>query len=74
MGWAGGVGGGGGGGCKYAIAEIRRLASVVLSSKSSNPHPFHIVLIIIAVISIAPYLTINGEHTGLYKINKNVYI
>ena len=31
-------------------------------------------MIIIAVISIAPYDTINGEHTALYKININVYI
>ena len=30
--------------------------------------------IIITVISIAAYLTDKGEHTALYKINKNVYI
>ena len=29
---------------------------------------------IIAIISIAPYHTDMGEHTALYKINKNVYI
>ena len=33
-----------------------------------------IVIIIIAIISIVPYLTNKGEHTALYKINKNVYI
>ena len=31
-------------------------------------------MIIIAVISIAPYLADKGEHTTLYKINTNVYI
>ena len=30
-------------------------------------------IIIITVISIAPYLTHNGEHTALYKINNNVF-
>ena len=34
---------------------------------------FTITIIIITVISIAPYLTHNGEHTALYKINKNVF-
>ena len=29
---------------------------------------------IIAIISIAPYLTDMGEHAALYKTNKNVYI
>ena len=35
-----------------------------------------IIIIIIAVISIAlyAYLTDKGEHTALYKTNKNVYI
>ena len=33
-----------------------------------------IIIIIIAVISIAPYLTDKGEHTTLYKNNYNVYI
>ena len=33
-----------------------------------------IIPVIIAVISIAPYLTGKGEHTVLYKINNNVYI
>ena len=32
------------------------------------------IIIIIVVISVAPYLTIMGEHTMLYKLNKNVYI
>ena len=31
------------------------------------------MIIVIAVISIAPYLTDKGEHTSLYKINNNVY-
>lgn len=31
-------------------------------------------MIIIAVISVALYLTNKGEHAVLYKINKNVYI
>ena len=31
-------------------------------------------VVITAVISMAPYLTDKGEHTALYKINKNVYI
>ena len=30
------------------------------------------IIIIIAVIAIAPYLIDKGEHTALYKINKNV--
>ena len=30
--------------------------------------------LIIAVISIAPYLTDKGGHIALYKINNNVYI
>ena len=29
---------------------------------------------IIAVISIAPYLTDKDQHTAFYKINKNVYV
>jgi len=33
-----------------------------------------IIIIIIAVISIAPYLADKGEQTALYKINNNVYI
>ena len=33
-----------------------------------------IIIIIIAVIFITPYLTDSGEHTALYKINKNVCI
>ena len=32
-----------------------------------------IIIIIIAVISIAPYLTDKGEHTAIFKINDNVY-
>ena len=32
-----------------------------------------IIVIIIAAVYIAPYLTDNDEHTALYKINKNVY-
>ena len=32
------------------------------------------IVIIIAVISIVPYLTDKGEHTTLYKINNNVCI
>ena len=30
--------------------------------------------IIIAVISIAPYLNDKDEHTALYKINSNLYV
>ena len=33
-----------------------------------------IIIIIIGVISIAPYLIRSGEHTALYKINNYVYI
>ena len=33
-----------------------------------------VIIIIIAVISIAPYLADKGEQTALYKINNNVYI
>ncbi|MCB4755380.1 MAG: hypothetical protein LGB52_07345, partial [Sulfurovum sp.] len=33
-----------------------------------------LIIIIIAVISVGPYLTDKGEHTALYKLNKNVYI
>ena len=33
-----------------------------------------ITILIIAVISIAPCFTDKGEHTTLYKINRNVYI
>ena len=33
-----------------------------------------IIIAIIAVITKAPYLTDKGEHTVLYKFNKNVYI
>ena len=32
------------------------------------------LLLLIAVISIAPYLTDKGERTALYKINNDVYI
>ena len=32
-----------------------------------------IIMIIIVVISVAPYLTVMGEQTMLYKLNKNVY-
>ena len=32
------------------------------------------MVIISVVISVAPYLTDKGEHTALYKINKNAYI
>ena len=32
------------------------------------------MIIIIRVISIAPYLTNRAEHTVLYKININIYI
>ena len=32
-----------------------------------------VIMVIIAVISIAPYLTDKGEHTALYKISNNVY-
>ena len=31
-------------------------------------------MIMLAVISIALYLTDKGEHTALYKINKNIHI
>ena len=31
-------------------------------------------IMIIAVISLVPYLTDKGELTALYKIDKNVYI
>ena len=33
-----------------------------------------VIIIIIAIISIAPYFTEKGEHTPLYKINNNIYI
>ncbi len=33
-----------------------------------------IINIILAVISVALYLTDKGEHTTLYKINETVYI
>ena len=33
-----------------------------------------IIIIIIAVISIAPYVTDKSEHIALYTINTNVYI
>ena len=33
-----------------------------------------LIIIIIVVLSIAPYLIDKGEHIVLYKINKNVYI
>ncbi len=32
-----------------------------------------IILIIVAVISIAPYLTDKDEHTALYTISNSVY-
>ena len=32
-----------------------------------------IIIMIMAVVSIAPYLTDKGEHTAVYKINNNVY-
>ena len=32
------------------------------------------IMIIIAVISVAPYLTDKGDLTALYKINNNGYI
>ena len=32
-----------------------------------------VIMVIIAVISIAPYLTDKDEHTALYKLNSNVY-
>ena len=32
-----------------------------------------VLLIIITVLSILQYLTDKGEHTALYKINKDVY-
>ena len=32
------------------------------------------IIIRTAVISITPYLTDQGEHTALYKINNNVHI
>ena len=35
--------------------------------------PF-LIIIIIVVISIAPYLTDKDEHAALYKIRNNVYI
>ena len=33
-----------------------------------------VIIIIIAVFSIAPHLTDKGKHTALYKINKNILI
>ena len=33
-----------------------------------------LITIIIAVVSIAPYLIDKCEHTALYMLNKNVYI
>ena len=33
-----------------------------------------IIIIIIAVISVAPYVTDKGEYTTLYMINTKVYI
>ena len=46
---------------------------------SCFPTPVHTVLhvnnnAIIAVISVAPYLTDKGEHASLYKINDNTFI
>ena len=32
-----------------------------------------VIMVIIAVISIAPYLTDKDEHTALYKLSSNVY-
>ena len=42
--------------------------------KTNHSKIIVIIIIITAAVSIAPYLTDNGEHTALYKINKNVYI
>ena len=47
---------------------VRWLLSAILSC------PYLIIIIIIAVISMAPYLTNKGEHTTLYKINNYIYI
>ena len=42
---------------------------------ANNPvYVMIILIIIIAVVSIAPYLTDKCEHTALYMLNKNVYI
>ena len=47
--------------------------SHVLGISVLSTHVYQIIIIIIAVISIVPYLTDNGECTALYKINKNAY-
>ena len=36
--------------------------------------PTCIIIIIVAVISIAPYLTDKGEHTSLYKVSDKTFI
>ena len=42
--------------------------------KSNAKNKTKKTVIIIAVISVVPYLTNKGEHTAFYKINKTVCI
>ena len=50
---------------KYLFGHLLKFASLIQPVNDN---------IILAVISVALYLTDKGEHTALYKINENVYI
>ena len=60
------------------LAQASSLFVIVYTSKCRNNRQAWataiIIIIITAVISIAPYFTDKGEFTALYKININVYI
>ena len=67
--------------CQSNDQAIRRIGVKAMAAKTTwEGNAILIVdnsdvrIIIIVVISIAPYLTDKGKHTALYKISKDIYI
>ena len=56
----------------YATVEIQTFADRKLRDTIMMPYLCIVIIIITAVISVAPYLTNKEEHTALY--NKTVHI
>ena len=55
-------------------SDVRAYRFIRISMKETQTNMYEIMMMMMAVISIAPNLTDKGEYTTIYKSNNNVYI
>ena len=59
---------------KLPYNEDKREVILLSAAQSAHPLAFLQIIIIIIIISIAPYLTDKGEHTALYNTEYRNFI